>query len=190
MRSDTQTPQTDTNADTNVDTSSSLSSPLNPDCHSLTIRTLHPDSAAEMQNLISQRFVAESSLDIERMPGQRRHLWIAEIEGKSLAAIAMKEDGLTARIRSVHADPNCRSLPADLLSTALKYCREQGLLKVEVAEELELETTPELLERCGFLYSRSRNGPGRRFVDLYTNIYQQYREPDGGMAGGNLEAGA
>jgi ribosomal protein S18 acetylase RimI-like enzyme len=109
------------------------------------------------------------------------HFWVAEAPGDPSEIIGMvgvqqhePSVGEIRRLR-VRQDLRRRGIGSALMETALKFCQDQGYLKIALDTFMEREPAVKLFEKFHFRHSRTRNVAGKDVMHFYLDLYQ--REP-------------
>ena len=138
----------------------------------------HLYRAGLLLGYIDPRDTAADLDDIEShylsQPGS--HFWVAETHGYVIGTIAVADVGANAQvaqIRRLRVESAWRSSPlsAELLHTAIEYCRRHGYIKVVLDTHLDSDEARSLLEACGFMHARSRPASGKLRLEFYTDLY-------------------
>jgi len=117
-----------------------------------------------------------------KSPGS--HFWVAESSnGHIVGTIGVQhlEDGI-GEIRRLRVRPDYRrrGIGSALLETAVRFCQENGYLKVTLDTFVEREAAISLFEKFQFHLSRTRNVGEKELVYFYLDLYAGalQRKPD------------
>src|SRR2546423_968372 len=160
----------------------------------LTVRSFCSDDLPACKRLYVEGLLGgklaenDSGLDIEdiesaymKTPGN--HLWVAEIvpvsDGKPGEIVGMigvqhHESGVgeIRRLR-VQADLRRRGIGTKLVEAALKFCHDQGYLKITLDTFIEREPAVKLFEKFRFRHSKTRVVSGKELLYFYLDLYSQ-----------------
>lgn len=145
---------------------------------------------SELANLLGDRALCIERLEIEpahdRTPsdplpgGDLPHpvIWTMYRDAQPVTAAGVwPVDPRVARLAVEHGrsghirDGDIQSV----MSTALRFCRDNGYLKLQLNDVPEIELLHELMETHGFLFSRRRALDDTMVSEFYRNLY--WREP-------------
>jgi ribosomal protein S18 acetylase RimI-like enzyme len=119
--------------------------------------------------------------DIEQayMSKPGSHFWVAQLLDDARAIVGMigvqqHEDsvGEIRRLR-VSVDQRRRGIGSALIETALKFCQEQGYLKIKLDTFVEREPAIKLFEKFHFRHSRTRSLYDKEIMHFYLDLYQR-----------------
>jgi ribosomal protein S18 acetylase RimI-like enzyme len=85
--------------------------------------------------------------------------------------------GEIRRLR-VRMDQRRRGIGSGLIETALKFCQENGYLKIALDTFMEREPAIKLFEKFHFRHSRTRSLNDKEIMHFYLDLYQ--RDENGG----------
>jgi ribosomal protein S18 acetylase RimI-like enzyme len=112
------------------------------------------------------------------------HFWVAELQQSAPEIVGMigvqqHEDnvGEIRRLR-VRMDQRRRGIGSGLIETALKFCQENGYLKIALDTFMEREPAIKLFEKFHFRHSRTRSLNDKEIMHFYLDLYQ--RDENGG----------
>jgi ribosomal protein S18 acetylase RimI-like enzyme len=166
------------------------------------VRTFQPEDLPACRRLYVEGLLGgklaenDTGLDIEDiesayMKTAGNRLWVAEIpdpasDGAARQIVGMigvqqHERGLgeIRRLR-VRSDMRRRGIGSKLMEAALKFCHDQGYLKITLDTFVEREDAVKLLEKFHFRHSRTRNVSGKDLMYVYLDLYsQEQRQPQG-----------
>jgi GNAT superfamily N-acetyltransferase len=80
--------------------------------------------------------------------------------------------GEIRRLR-VRQDLRRRGIGSALVEAALKFCQDQGYLKIALDTFMEREPAVKLFEKFHFRHSRTRNVSGKDVLHFYLDLYQR-----------------
>jgi ribosomal protein S18 acetylase RimI-like enzyme len=116
--------------------------------------------------------------DIEQayMNASGGHFWVAENEaGEVVGMIGVQQHetgtGEIRRLR-VHLDHRRRGIGTMLVEQAVKFCNEQGYLKLTLDTFIEREPAIKLFEKFHFHHSRTREYQGKELLYFYLDLYE------------------
>ncbi|MEO6437075.1 MAG: GNAT family N-acetyltransferase [Tepidisphaeraceae bacterium] len=133
----------------------------------------------------------DTALDIDDIesaymnsPGS--HFWVVEVPGDGnghapqvvgMIGVQHHEEsvGEIRRLRVRH-DLRRRGIGSALVEIALKFCQDQGYLKIALDTFMEREPAVKLFEKFHFRHSRTRSVMGKDVLHFYLDLYQR----DGG----------
>ena len=131
----------------------------------------------------------DSGLDIDDISSaylQRSddHFWVAVTrEGEVVGMIGVQqvEDGV-AEIRRlrVRNDSRRRGVGSALMETAIRFCRERGILKITLDTFMDRDPAIRLFEKFAFNHSRTRTVGEKELLYFYLDLYQSDRPKRGG----------
>jgi ribosomal protein S18 acetylase RimI-like enzyme len=167
----------------------------------ITVRSFRADDLPACRRLYVEGLLGgklaenDSGLDIEdiesaymKTPGN--HFWVAEIapvsDGKAGEVVGMigvqhHETGVgeIRRLR-VRSDMRRRGIGSKLVEAALKFCHDQGYLKITLDTFVEREPAVKLFEKFRFRHSTTRFVSGKELMYFYLDLYsQEQRQPQG-----------
>jgi ribosomal protein S18 acetylase RimI-like enzyme len=144
-----------------------------------------------VQGLLSGKLAEnDSGLDIHDIesaymstPGN--HFWVAETEavpdGRVSEVVGMvgvqqfqPGKGEIRRLR-VREDMRRRGIGSRLIETALKFCQDQGYIKIELDTFMEREPAIKLFEKFRFRHHKSRTIAGKEMMYFYLDLYTSER---------------
>lgn len=104
--------------------------------------------------------------------------WVAEYENQIVGMIGvrcMHDD--VAEMRRLRVAPAYRrqGVGSRLMEQAVRFCKDQGYLKVRLDVRSERTPAIALFEKLGFVHSRTREMEGRKRLDFYLDLYS---DPD------------
>lgn len=127
-------------------------------------------------------FVAENDTgadveDIDRayMQVHGNHFWVAENQaGEVVGMIGVQHHdagvGEIRRLR-VRQDHRRRGIGTKLLEVAIRFCNDNGHLKIMLDTFIEREPAIKLFEKFHFRHQRTRTVAGKELLYFYLNIY-------------------
>lgn len=103
------------------------------------------------------------------------HFWVAQRHDRQvvgMVGVQNYEPG-TAEIRRLRVCKTCqrRGIGTKLLETALKFCTDNGYIKVTLDTFIEREPAIRLFEKFRFKHSRSRALGERQLLYFYLDLY-------------------
>ncbi len=144
----------------------------------------------------------DSGLDVDDVRSAylldpRNGFWVAEVtrathrfsqwlpEGTTpgtivgMVGVQHHEEGVgeIRRLR-VHPEHRRRGLGSRLLESAIKFCRDNGSLKVQLDSYVDREEALKLFGRFGFRHSRTRSISGKDLLYFYLDLYTQDTSPE------------
>ncbi len=153
----------------------------------ITIRSFEPADSAQCKKLYVEGLLGghlaenDTGVDIDdiqstymKTPGN--HFWVAISDGGELLGMigVQRDEPGTCAIRRlrVRQDSQRRGIGTKLIETALKFCQDQGYLKVMLDTFIRHEPALKLFEKFNFRHTRSRTVGDRElryyYLDLYT----------------------
>jgi ribosomal protein S18 acetylase RimI-like enzyme len=162
----------------------------------VTIRSFRPaDSKAckklYLEGLIGSGAIADNDtgFDIDDihasyMTSPGHHFWIAENDkGEIVGMIGVHHydegTGEIKRLR-VRQDSQRRGIGGRLLETALRFCHDNGYLKVTLDTFMEREPAVKLFQKYRFRHSRSRTVGNKELMYFYLDLYTEAKKNDAG----------
>ncbi len=152
----------------------------------VTIRSYRPTDAAACRRLYVEGLIGgtlapnDTGLDIDDIEGAYmavpgNHLWVAETpEGEVVGMLGVQHHdegvGEIRRLR-VRQDHRRRGIGSALLEVALKFCQENGYLKITLDTFMEREPAIKLFEKFRFRHSRTKNIGGKDLLYFYLDLY-------------------
>ncbi len=108
-----------------------------------------------------------------RIPGS--HFWVAQdAHGELLGMVGIQQHepgvGEIRRLR-VHLDSRRRGIGTLLVEQAIRFCAEQGYLKVTLDTFMERAPAIHLFEKFGFKHSNTKKVGDRDLLDFYLDLY-------------------
>ena len=107
------------------------------------------------------------------------HFWVAEVQADPSEVVGMvgvqqhePSVGEIRRLR-VRQDLRRRGIGSALVETALKFCQDQGYLKIALDTFMEREPAVKLFEKFHFRHNRTRNVAGKDVMHFYLDLYQR-----------------
>ena len=108
------------------------------------------------------------------------HFWVAETTSDERAEIIgmigvqhhEESVGEIRRLRVRH-DFRRRGIGSALMETALKFCHDQGYLKIALDTFMEREPAVKLFEKFHFRHSRTRSIGDKEILHFYLDLYQR-----------------
>lgn len=130
----------------------------------------------------------DTALDIDDIesaymnsPGS--HFWVAQLTGDRPEIVGMigvqqyeQNVGEIRRLR-VKLDQRRRGIGSALVEAALKFCQQQGYLKIALDTFMEREPAVKLFEKFHFRHSRTRSVAGKEIMHFYLDLYQRDGAP-------------
>lgn len=121
--------------------------------------------------------------DIQRAyinePGN--HFWVAEnMSGEVVGMIGVQHHeqgvGEIRRLR-VRQDSRRRGIGSKLLETAIKFCHDNGHVKINLDTYIDREPAIKLFEKFHFKHHRTKTLVDKELLYFYLDIYGQGRKP-------------
>jgi ribosomal protein S18 acetylase RimI-like enzyme len=116
--------------------------------------------------------------DIEQayMNAAGGHFWVAETEsGEVVGMIGVQQhEKSTGEIRRLRVDVDHRrkGIGSMLVEKAVRFCNENGYLKLTLDTFLDREPAIKLFEKFHFHHSRSRTVQGKELLYFYLDLYE------------------
>jgi ribosomal protein S18 acetylase RimI-like enzyme len=109
------------------------------------------------------------------MVGGGSHFWVAVDAGGSVVGmIGVQQhesgEGEIRRLR-VASDFQRRGIGAALLTRAVEYCRENGILKLTLDTWIDRDHALGVFKRFNFVHQRTRESNGKQSLTFYLDIY-------------------
>lgn len=133
----------------------------------------------------------DTGLDIDDIdsaymtPGN--HFWVAEAaDGEVVAMLGLQRtDNGAAEIRRlrVRKDFRRRGIGSKLMETALRFCHDNGYLKITLDTFMEREGAIKLFQKFRFRHSRSRTLGDKEMMYFYLDLYSGPARAEGGDGG-------
>jgi ribosomal protein S18 acetylase RimI-like enzyme len=159
-----------------------------------TIRSFRPEDAQAALQLYREGLLGgkiadnDTGLDMDDITGaylaaRGSHFWVVETndtkEVVGMIGVQHHEDncGEIRRLR-VRSDQRRKGIGSALVETALKFCKEQGYLKITLDTYMEREPAIKLFEKFHFRHSRTRSISGKEIMHFYLDLYQRDIPPD------------
>lgn len=152
------------------------------------LRSWHPDDATICRFLYREGMIGgtisenDTGIDIDDIklaymdePGN--HFWVAEnLQGEVVGMIGVQHHeagvGEIRRLR-VRQDHRRRGIGSKLLETAIRFCHDNGHLKIMLDTYIEREPAIKLFEKFRFRHQRTRQVNGKELLYFYLDIYGQ-----------------
>lgn len=162
----------------------------NQTTETIRIRLAEPNDLDALRDLFNQSLIegqidnGDTGEDIENLQDWyfsddgASGFWVAEYEGKVIGMIgvrSMHDD--SAEVRRLRVAPAYRrqGVGSRLMEQAVRFCKDQGYLKVRLDVRSERTPAIAMFEKLGFVHSRTREMGGRKRLDFYLDLY---RDPD------------
>lgn len=158
------------------------------------VRPATPDDDAELAAFLSSAEpMVSPSLDVSSMEEEPenplfsdelgRWVWVArpkdEDSGPLVGTVTIhRTDSNIAQMSGLFVSPELRGkgIGVMLVQESLKFCGDNGLIKVVLDTLADQEKAIHLFERVGFQLSRKKEFQGRECLEFYLDLY---RRPDG-----------
>lgn len=153
---------------------------------SVIIRSYRASDRAACQQLYTEGLLGgqlaenDTGLDIDDietayLSQKASHFWVAEAangEVVGMIGVQQHEPGV-AEIRRLRVDAahRRRGIGAALLTRALEFCRDHGMLKVMLDTFIEREPALRLFEKFHFRHERTRESNGKQMLLFYLDLY-------------------
>lgn len=102
------------------------------------------------------------------------HFWVAQTpEGEIVGTIGVQNYDRAGEIRRlrVRSDTRRRGIGTLLMETALRFCQDQGYLKVTLDTFMDREPAVRLFEKFHFKHEHSRQVADRELLYFYLDLY-------------------
>jgi ribosomal protein S18 acetylase RimI-like enzyme len=153
----------------------------------ITIRSFQACDAEACRLLYLEARIAENDtgLDIDDIAAaymtRGNHFWVAlNSAGEIVGMIGVQQHdagvGEIRRLR-VRKDHRRRGIGTRLVETAVKFCRDNNLLKVTLDTFVDREPAMKLFEKFHFRHSMSKELHGKQLMYFYLDIYGTDRPP-------------
>jgi len=163
----------------------------NPATNNLTaegvrIRLAEPDDCEAIRALFQQSLIegqtddGDAGEDIDSLQDWyfaddgASGFWVAEHEGTVIGMIGVRNlHDDVAEMRRLRVAPAYRrqGIGSRLMEQAVRFCKDQGYLKVRLDVRSERTPAIALFEKLGFVHSRTREMKGRTRLDFYLDLY-------------------
>ncbi len=155
---------------------------------SINIRTYTPADAQACQALYVDGLIGpalnpmDTAVDIDDIPRAYLHtpgncFWVAQLPDGSLAGMLgiQQHEPQCAEIRRLRVRGDCRrrGVGSRLMETALRFCQNNGMLKVTLDTYMEREPAMRLFEKFHFKHARSKSLVGKELRYFYLDLYQR-----------------
>jgi ribosomal protein S18 acetylase RimI-like enzyme len=158
------------------------------------IRSFRPEDAPACHRLYSEGLIGgkladnDTALDMDdiqsvyiKTPGN--HFWVAEFtSGEVIGMIGVQhhDEGVALirrlRVAEIHKG---RGIGRNLLETALRYCQENGYLKITLDTYITPEFAIALFSKYHFRLDRTRTVAGKNLMYFYLDLYGRDDKPGG-----------
>ena len=121
-------------------------------------------------------------IDASYMKSPGHHFWVAENQaGEVVGMIGVHHhDEGTGEIRRlrVRRDSQRRGIGGQLVEIALRFCQDNGYLKVTLDTFMEREPAVKLFQKYRFRHSRSRTVGDKELMYFYLDLYTEAKKND------------
>jgi ribosomal protein S18 acetylase RimI-like enzyme len=156
------------------------------------IRSFRPEDAPACRRLYSEGLIGEkiadndTALDLDdiqsvymKTPGN--HFWVAELASREVIGMIGVQHhdegvGVIRRLRVAEAHKG-KGIGRTLVDAALRYCQENGYLKITLDTFIDPDLAISLFSKFNFRLDRRRTVAGKSLMYFYLDLYGRDDKP-------------